>query len=72
MTDPSANLNTVDVEKVRNYLAKHEIHILFEQLAAEVVQQQPEDPILFLHDALGKRLAPRSGTTAPPTLPAPS
>ena len=54
---PSGVIDTSDVDEVRNYLARHEIHLLFESLAADLVRARPEDPVRHLYNALGKLLS---------------
>ena len=55
-------IDTSDVDEVRNYLARHEVHLLFESLAAELVRARPDDPVRFLYNSLGKLLSePQKG-----------
>jgi hypothetical protein len=64
MPNESAVIETVDVDEVRQYLARHDIHLLFESLAADLVRARPDEPVKFLHEALGKLLH-EGGTKSP-------
>lgn len=47
-----------DLEGAKQYLAKHNLHTLFEDLAADVINQRPEQPLQFLYEKIGKMLPP--------------
>eukprot|EP01060_Flectonema_neradi_P015176 TRINITY_DN21854_c0_g1_i1.p1 TRINITY_DN21854_c0_g1~~TRINITY_DN21854_c0_g1_i1.p1 ORF type:complete len:223 (+),score=50.33 TRINITY_DN21854_c0_g1_i1:50-718(+) len=45
-------LNGIDIGHAKEYLSKHGIHILFEQLARELIQTTPDKPLPYLLDRL--------------------
>eukprot|EP01061_Rhynchopus_euleeides_P024993 TRINITY_DN40280_c0_g1_i1.p1 TRINITY_DN40280_c0_g1~~TRINITY_DN40280_c0_g1_i1.p1 ORF type:complete len:231 (+),score=68.41 TRINITY_DN40280_c0_g1_i1:69-761(+) len=49
--DP-ATWASVDLNEAKDYLARHEVHILFERLAGDLIQRRPENPMAYLADRI--------------------
>ena len=52
MQNGTTALNGIDVGHAKEYLSKHGIHILFEQLARELIHTSPEKPLSYLLERL--------------------